>query len=98
MDDLKPDCHRHILKVSEQQSDDVKLDRQLFLACAQELNRLCTNIPSGAGQAYKCLMHHRHDRTMGRGVGLLNIAYEQVLNFIFTVRRTARQAAEINIC
>jgi golgi apparatus protein 1 len=73
LDDLNTECHRHILKVSEQQSDDVKLDRQLFLACAQELNRLCTNIPTGAGQAYKCLMHHRLDRTMGRGVYLKEI-------------------------
>jgi golgi apparatus protein 1 len=76
--------------VSEQQADDVKLDRQLFIACAADLNKLCTNIPSGSGQAYKCLMNHRLDRLMSRAVSHILIENQKIISiFINTLVRRA---------
>ncbi|XP_043249603.1 Golgi apparatus protein 1 [Colletes gigas] len=57
-------CKRHILHVSEIQADNIKLDRQLYMACAQDHTNFCPDVRPGSGQVYKCLMQHKTDKSM----------------------------------
>lgn len=61
---LEPACKKKILYVTEIQADNIKLDRQLYLACAPDHIKFCPNIRPGSGQVYKCLMQHKTDRSM----------------------------------
>lgn len=62
--ELHVQCKRHILHVSEIQAENIKLDLQLYMACAQDHIKFCPNIRPGNGQVYKCLMQHKTDRSM----------------------------------
>lgn len=64
VNELQLQCKRHILHVSELQAEDVTLDRQLYMACAQDHLRFCPDIRPGSGLVYKCLMQHKTDRSM----------------------------------
>ncbi|XP_063230835.1 Golgi apparatus protein 1 [Bacillus rossius redtenbacheri] len=64
VDDLEPRCQKQVLHLSEVQADDIKLDRQLYLACQPDRLRLCPDIPPGSEDVYRCLMQHRLDRTL----------------------------------
>ncbi|XP_032671298.1 Golgi apparatus protein 1 [Odontomachus brunneus] len=61
---LEQKCRRHILHVSEIQAENIKLDRQLYMACTQDRIKFCPNVRPGSGQVYKCLMQHKTDRSM----------------------------------
>lgn len=59
-----------MLRLSELQSDDIKLDKVLYEACANDRARLCVDVP----QMYKCLMDHTSDKLMSDKVNeLINI-------------------------
>lgn len=58
---LDQKCRKGVLHLSEMQSDNVKFDRQLFLACAADSSRLCADARPGSGAVYKCLMRNRND-------------------------------------
>ncbi|CAL7951690.1 unnamed protein product [Xylocopa violacea] len=64
VNELQLQCKRHILHVSEIQAENINLDRQLYLACEEDLTKLCPNVRPGSGQVYKCLMQHKMDRSM----------------------------------
>lgn len=64
IDKLDGDCRHQVLRLSELQSDDIKLDRVLYVACANDRFRLCSEVPQGSGQVYKCLMDHTTDKLM----------------------------------
>nr|XP_029727793.1 Golgi apparatus protein 1-like isoform X1 [Aedes albopictus] len=64
LDRLNGDCKKGVLHLSEIQSDDVKLDRQLFLSCAVDAIRFCPSIPPGSQMVLRCLMKNRNDVTM----------------------------------
>ncbi|XP_038115158.1 Golgi apparatus protein 1 isoform X1 [Culex quinquefasciatus] len=64
LDNLNGECKKGVLHLSEIQSDDVKLDRQLFLSCAVDAIRFCPSIPPGSQLVLRCLMKHRQDTTM----------------------------------
>lgn len=64
IEELAPQCKKGINRMSEIQSDNVKLDRQLYLACTQDHIKFCETIRPGTGQVYKCLMQHKSDRAM----------------------------------
>ncbi|XP_053972285.1 Golgi apparatus protein 1 [Hylaeus volcanicus] len=64
VNELQDQCKRHILHVSEIQAENIRLDRQLYLACAQDRANFCPDIRPGSGQVYKCLMQHKTDRSM----------------------------------
>lgn len=63
---LEPICRKQILHVTEIQADNIKSDRQLYLACLQDHIKFCPNIRPGSGHVYKCLMQHKIDRSMTR--------------------------------
>lgn len=62
VEQLQHECRRHILRVSEIQAENIKLDRQLYMACTQDHVKFCHDIRPGSGQVYKCLMQHKTDR------------------------------------
>ncbi|XP_015515645.1 Golgi apparatus protein 1 [Neodiprion lecontei] len=64
LDKLGPLCKKRILHVSEVQGDNVKLDRQLYMACTQDHINFCPHIRPGSGHVYKCLMQFKTDRAM----------------------------------
>ncbi|PSN56256.1 Golgi apparatus protein 1 [Blattella germanica] len=51
---LEQNCLTRVLHLSELQADDVKLDHQLYLACADDHLRFCPEIAPGSG---KCQEH-----------------------------------------
>ena len=56
--EIDGECHREILKLSEIQSDNIKLDRQLYMACAEDQMKYCRQYSPGSGRVFKCLMQH----------------------------------------
>lgn len=64
VDELEKPCKKRIFHISEIQGDNIKLDRQLYLACTQDHIKFCGTIRPGTGQVYKCLMQHKTDRSM----------------------------------
>lgn len=64
IDDLTKDCKKGILRLSELQSDNVRLDKKLFLACTEDARRFCPEIRPGTGAVYKCLIRNKNDPTM----------------------------------
>lgn len=64
IDTLTKQCHNEILHLSELQSENIKADRQLFLACAMDLQSFCNDIRPGSGLVYKCLLKHRDNPRM----------------------------------
>lgn len=59
-------CRKGILHVSELQGDNIKADRQLFLACVVDTPRFCPDERAGSGAVYKCLMKNKNDPNMSR--------------------------------
>lgn len=60
-DEVNDECKKEIFKLTEIQSDSIKLDRQLYLACAEDQMRYCRQFAPGSGRVYSCLIHHRFD-------------------------------------
>ncbi|XP_055546541.1 Golgi apparatus protein 1 isoform X1 [Wyeomyia smithii] len=73
LDSLNGECKRGVLHLSDIQTDDVKLDRQLFLSCAVDAIRFCPSIPAGSQLVLKCLMKNRND------VGMTEHCQKQLL-------------------
>ncbi|GLH04957.1 Golgi apparatus protein 1 [Gryllus bimaculatus] len=64
VNELSKDCQKQVFHLSELQADDIKLDRQLYLACVEDHQKFCADVPRGSGKVYKCLMQHKLDRAM----------------------------------
>ncbi|EFA03106.1 Golgi apparatus protein 1 [Tribolium castaneum] len=56
------DCKREVFKLSELQAENIKLDRQLYIACAEDHQRYCQQFPAGSGRVFTCLMDQPKDR------------------------------------
>lgn len=65
IEQLSQDCQSGIAHLSEQQADNVRLDKPLFLACKEDVTAFCAE--SHPAQIYKCLLLHKGDETMSRG-------------------------------
>jgi len=65
---LQPACKHQILRLAELQADDFNKDRQLFLACRHDRERLCSKVQAGNGQVYRCLFQHKFSDEMSEGV------------------------------
>lgn len=57
---LRDKCKKRVLRVSEQQSDNLKLDHQFFLACAADSIRFCPEERPGSVGVFKCLVKPKH--------------------------------------
>ena len=63
-EDLRDSCKQQLLRVAELQSDDYHNDRQLFYACRDDREVLCSHIKAGDGRVYRCLYRHKFERKM----------------------------------
>lgn len=64
VDRLGDACKAQVLHLSSIQAENVRFDRQLFLACTDERMRFCPNVGVGTGQVFRCLMQHKFDTSM----------------------------------
>lgn len=69
IDRLERPCRDGVLHLSEYQADNVKLDRQLFIACAPDAHRFCADLRPGTGAVYKCLLRNKGDTRMSAKCG-----------------------------
>lgn len=49
-------CKREVFRLSEIQSDNIKLDQQLYLDCVEDYSKLCSQFSAGSGQVFHCLV------------------------------------------
>lgn len=68
---LAAECKKQVLHLSQVQADNIKFNRQLYLACNLELNKFCATDTVGLGQAYECLMQHKFDTLISQPVSYL---------------------------
>lgn len=61
---LSVDCKQSILRLSEMQAENFKLDWKLYKACLQDATTFCPEVKPGNGDVYKCLSTHRNDDKM----------------------------------
>ena len=94
---LEPACRKQILHVAETQADNIKLDRQLYLACLQDHIKFCPNIRPGSGQVYKCLMQHKMDRSMTRACQEQLVRREKLIASDYKVSRGLVRACKEDI-
>ncbi|KAK4879218.1 hypothetical protein RN001_007364 [Aquatica leii] len=59
---VKESCRKEVFHLAEIQADNIKLDHQLYLACAEDQNKYCPQFFPGSGRIFKCLMQHRHEK------------------------------------
>lgn len=64
LEKLNSECRKGVLHLSELQADNVKLDRQLFIACTDDARRFCADLRFGTGAVYKCLLRNKDDEKM----------------------------------
>ncbi|XP_078482978.1 Golgi apparatus protein 1 [Ciona intestinalis] len=62
--DLQPKCKQQIKRLGELSADDYNLDRNLYLNCRDDRERLCPDVLHGDGRVYKCLFNHKFDEGM----------------------------------
>lgn len=94
---LEPLCKKQILHVTEIQADNIKLDRQLYLACSEDHIKFCPNIRPGSGQVYKCLMQHKLDRSMTRSCQDQLVRREKLIASDYRVSRGLVRACKEDI-
>uniref|UniRef100_A0A0N5ASS7 Golgi apparatus protein 1 n=1 Tax=Syphacia muris TaxID=451379 RepID=A0A0N5ASS7_9BILA len=61
---LGAECRHEVMRIAELQTDDFHLDRDLFFACRQDREVFCSQVPSGGGKVFECLMEKRADPKM----------------------------------
>lgn len=66
---LSGECKKGVLKLSEFQGDNIRSDRQLFLACSNDAIRFCPDVKFGSGLVYKCLLRFRNDPLLSKHCG-----------------------------
>lgn len=61
IEQLKNQCKARVFKIAQQQAENLKLDRQFFLACEKDYINLCSDMPASkhfasGTWAFKCLL------------------------------------------
>lgn len=62
--DLSETCKKEIFHVSELQGDNIKLDRQLYLFCAEDVKTFCSDVRGY--DIYKCLQKNKSSPKMSK--------------------------------
>uniref|UniRef100_U5EST3 Putative golgi apparatus protein cysteine-rich fibroblast growth factor receptor n=1 Tax=Corethrella appendiculata TaxID=1370023 RepID=U5EST3_9DIPT len=97
IDSLANNCKKGVLHLSELQSDNVKLDRQLFLACATDSLRFCPEARPGSGAIYKCLMRNKNDGTMSKQCQLQLLRRDKLIAHDYRVSKGLARACKEEI-
>ncbi|XP_056648655.1 Golgi apparatus protein 1 [Diorhabda sublineata] len=53
-------CRKEVFHLSELQSNNIKLDAQLYLECREDYQRYCGKFLEGSGRVFPCLIHQLH--------------------------------------
>ncbi|XP_055383667.1 Golgi apparatus protein 1 [Condylostylus longicornis] len=61
INELSSDCQKRILKLSELQASNFKLDHQFFISCEKDYQRFCPNDRPGSGEILKCLIKQKNN-------------------------------------
>lgn len=59
---LESKCKKQVLKLTEIQADNIRLDPELYFSCAADRLRFCREFQPGTGLVFKCLMQNRSDK------------------------------------
>lgn len=62
LNELQETCRKETYKLSEIQADNIRLDQQLYLDCAQDHMRYCQQFTPGSGRLFSCLLQLRSDK------------------------------------
>lgn len=57
-------CKKEIYHISEIQADNIKFDRQTFMACSDDVKKFCTDLRGP--DIYKCLMKNKSSKQMSK--------------------------------
>lgn len=100
IDTLTGECKKGIMHLSELQSDNVKLDRPLFVACVDDVARFCAE--SRPGQIYKCLLLHKNEEQMTRTCADQLVRRNKIIAHDYKVSkglaRSCKEDIKINHC
>ncbi|XP_035902218.1 Golgi apparatus protein 1 isoform X1 [Anopheles stephensi] len=97
LDNLNEECKREVLHLSEVQSEDLTLDRQLDVACSNDAFRFCQSLPAGSPQLLKCLMKHRNDPDMSKHCQQQLLRHDRLVVHDYKVSRGLTRACKEDI-
>lgn len=96
-DKLENSCRKQIFLISESQSGNINLDRQLHIACIREQMQLCPHVRPGSGQVIKCLMQRKMDSAMSKACQEQLIRREKLMVLDYKVSRGLSKACRDDI-
>ncbi|XP_054282392.1 Golgi apparatus protein 1-like [Macrosteles quadrilineatus] len=96
-DGLAAECKTQVLHLSQVQADNIKFDRQLYLACNVELNKFCPTVTIGLGQAYECLMQHKFDTLISQPCQDQLLRHQKIIVQDFSVSKGLARACKEDI-
>lgn len=94
---LQTQCRDGVLRLSEYQSDNVKLDRQLFIACTSDARHFCPDLRPGTGAVYKCLLRSKTDTRMSSKCASQLRRRERLISRDYRVSRGLARACKDDI-
>lgn len=94
---LSEDCKKSIYHLTELQSENFKLDWQLYKACFQDANSFCADIKPGTGDIYKCLTKNKNDVRMSSRCQKELTRRDRVIGQDFKVARGLARACKEDI-
>lgn len=97
LDQLASVCHDEIIKISELQSNDIHLDKPLFLACRADREKFCANIKSGNGRIYRCLTSNIDHPDMDDDCKKKMIEREMLISKDYKISRSLEQSCKHHI-
>ncbi|XP_072382260.1 Golgi apparatus protein 1 [Diabrotica undecimpunctata] len=58
--EVTEECRKEVFHLSELQSNNIKLDAQLYLECREDYQRYCSQFKEGTGRVFPCLIKQLH--------------------------------------
>ncbi|XP_022082306.1 Golgi apparatus protein 1-like [Acanthaster planci] len=96
--ELTQDCHSKIGDFTQEEAEDIKMNRKLMAACAPMIKQLCKDFLSkkvDEGAALQCLIDHKNDDSMNEkcqaGIEHFQLIQLQDYRFNFKFKESCRQ-------
>ncbi|KAL1491212.1 hypothetical protein ABEB36_011845 [Hypothenemus hampei] len=64
--EISDNCKKEVYQLSELQSDNIKLDRQLYMDCLVDYSRYCSEFRAGSGRVFHCLTRQDPQKLSGK--------------------------------
>ncbi|BES89484.1 Golgi apparatus protein [Nesidiocoris tenuis] len=97
LETLSKDCQSEVLRLSEIQGEDVKLDRALFRACSEEHRRFCRDQKQTPSEVYECLFLQKNEVVMSAGCLAELLRREKLIAQDYQVSRALVRACKEDI-